>query len=127
MPNQQKKILVIDSEPEVNDVIRTLLEIEGHHAVAAKNLDSAVDLLSSVKFDLVISDYMEIQYKRGEHWPILEMFQRLVEPGTPIIVLTASVEAAQQGAQRLGIAQIVPKPFEARDLLRIVAEVIAAS
>ena len=117
-------ILVIDHDPRVNDVLRLLLTDAGYKAIAAPDLDAAVHLLGSMKVDLVITNYMEPAYRRGDRWPVLEMFKHLVDPGTPIIVMTTSPEELNQSARQLGVADLLGKPFSLDDLLQRTARAI---
>lgn len=123
--NKHQAILVIDREPNVNAIVREILTSEGYRAIAAPNLDAAVDLLSSVKVSLVITDYMELYQRRGTRWPVLELFKQLVDPGTPFIVMTKDPEALRVSAQGLGVADVIAKPFEIGDLLERVNRAIA--
>jgi len=118
-------VLVIDHDARVNEVLRQLLNDAGYTAVAAPDLDAAVHLLSTIKVDLVITNYMETTYRRGDRWPILEMFKQLVDPGTPFIVLTTSPEETNQTARQLGVAALIGKPFQLDDLFERVRLAIA--
>lgn len=117
-------ILVIDHDARVNDALRMLLSEAGYKAVAAPDLDAAVHLLSTIKVDLVLSNYMEPAYRRGDRWPVLEMVRLLVGPDTPLIVLTTSPEEVNQSARQLGVADLIGKPFMLDDLLARVARAI---
>ncbi len=121
---RRQTILLIDREREVNELLRSVLGSEGYYCLTALNLDSAVHLLSTVKVDLVITDYMESTYRRGNRWPILEMFKQLVDPGTPFIVLTGDEAALRRSAVELGVALVVPKPFDLERLAVAVADTI---
>ncbi len=121
----KRTILVIDHDARVNEGLRLLLTEAGYKAVAAPDLDAAVHLLSTLKVDLVLTNYMEPVYRRGERWPILEMIRQLVDPGTPVIVLTTSVDELSQSARHLDIADLMGKPFAVDDLLERVARAIA--
>jgi DNA-binding response OmpR family regulator len=119
-------ILVIEQEPIVSDLIREALVTEGYRAIAAPNLDLAVHLLATLRINLVITNYMDSRYRRGDRWPILELFRHLAPPDTRIIVLTDSTYALAQEAQALGVADLIAKPFDLADLLQRVARAIGS-
>ena len=119
-----RTILVIDHDARVNDALRMLLSDAGYLVVAAPDLDAAIHLLSTLKIDLVLSNYMEPAYRRGDRWPVLEMFRLLIGPETPLIVLTTSPEEVNQSAHQLGVADLIGKPFHLEDLLARVARAI---
>ena len=108
----------------MNDVLRLLLIDEGYKAIAADDLDAAVHLLSSIKVDLLISNYMEPAYERNGRWPVLELFKSLAHPDTPIIVLTSSPEELRQNARQLGVASLVGKPFVLDELLPLISQAL---
>jgi DNA-binding response OmpR family regulator len=122
--SKPRTILVIDHDATVNDALRMLLSEVGYKAVAAPDLDAAVHLLSTVKVDLVITNYMEPAYRRGDRWPVLEMVKLLLTPDTPLIVITTSPEEVNQSARQLGVADLIGKPFLMEDLLARVARAI---
>ena len=126
MPDRtgSQSILVIDHDARVNDMLRMLLADAGYQAVAAPDLDAAIHLLGSLKLDLVITNYMEPAYRRGDRWPVLEMIKHLVDPGTPLVVLTTSPEELNQSARQLGVADLLGKPFSLDDLLQRTARAI---
>ncbi len=51
-------ILVIDHDARVNETLRELLAGLGYTAISAPDLDAAVHLLSTLKVDLVLTNYM---------------------------------------------------------------------
>lgn len=121
---KNQTILIIDHDARVNDVLRLLLIDEGYKAIAADNLDAAVHLLSSIKVDLLISNYMEPAYERDGHWPVLELFKSLAHSDTPIIVLTSNPEELRQNARELGVASLVGKPFVLDELLPLISRAL---
>jgi CheY-like chemotaxis protein len=122
---RSQTVLVVDHDPAVGDFIAQLLLDEGYRVRAAPNLDAAVKLLSSVRIDLVVTNYMEPEYRRGDRWPVLEMFKQLASPGTPFIVITTSPGELSQGARQLGVSDLIGKPFDVDSLVERVARAIA--
>jgi len=51
-----KRILIIDDEQIVLEVLRKILELEGYEVVTAANGDEGLELFSQKPFDLVITD-----------------------------------------------------------------------
>ncbi len=52
------KILVVDDNPEIREIIQILLEGEGYAISQAENGAIALQLLSEESFDLIILDIM---------------------------------------------------------------------
>ena len=124
-PVKSQTILVVDHDPAVGDFIAQLLLDQGYRVRAAPDIDAAVKLLSSVRIDLVVTNYMEPEYRRGDRWPVLEMFKQLAAPGTPFIVITTSPAELSQSARQLGVSDLIGKPFEVDSLIERVARAIA--
>ena len=122
---KNQTVLVVDHDPAVGAFLEQILTDEGYRVRAAPDLDAAVKLLSSLRVDLVICNYVEPAYKRGDRWPVLELFKQLANPGTPFIVLTTSPEDMQQNARELGVSDVIGKPFELDTLVQRVARAIA--
>lgn len=111
------RILVIDHHVDVAQLLHDIFEDEGFSVQAVSDLDAAVHVLTSAPFDLVVCNYMESNYHLDDCWPILEMFKAFVKSRTPIIVLTSSSVAINQGAKALGVAAVIEKPFDVAELL----------
>ena len=121
---KQRTILIIDPTQSVYELLQSQLTNEGYKAIAALTLDHAIWLLSTEKVDLVIANYMESIYQRGDCWPVLEMLKNIGEPGTRFIATTSTKSGLTQSAQQLAIADLIEKPFEIGDVLERVARVI---
>ena len=52
------KILVVEDDIDLNNLIQTVLEGKGHDVFAAQNGTEALDILDVTHIDLIISDIM---------------------------------------------------------------------
>jgi DNA-binding response OmpR family regulator len=118
MLNNKKKILVVDDEKKLVDVIKSYLEHNGYEVFEAYNGKEALDTFERINPVLVILDLM-LPDMTGEDICInLRKRSRV-----PIIMLTAKVE--EQDILRgldIGADDYVTKPFSPKQL---VARVIA--
>ena len=91
-----ERILVVDDEEIIRESIAMILEKEGYKVDKAENGGIAFDKISSMSYDLVISD-IEMPVMRG-----VELLEKITQrsPQTFFIIITAyaSVETAV-GAQ----------------------------
>jgi PAS domain S-box-containing protein len=55
-PSEPRRILIVDDDQKVLDLLVELLELEGYEVSAARDGASALDLLTSCEQDLVVSD-----------------------------------------------------------------------
>ena len=109
-----KKILVVDDEPNIVDILRFNLQREGYEVVAAYDGQEGLDKARSEGPDLILLDVM---------LPMMDGFQvceelRKSDRLTPIIMLTAREEERDRVmGLELGADDYVVKPFSVRELL----------
>ena len=110
------RVLVVDDEPGVRQVIRVNLVMQGHDVVEAKNGAQALKAIEENGIDLVILDLM---MPKVSGWDVLEeVRQRRGLRALPIIVLSAvTTEDAKVKAFDLGAVDYVVKPFAVGELL----------
>ncbi|HMP72177.1 MAG TPA: sigma-54 dependent transcriptional regulator [Kiritimatiellia bacterium] len=108
------RILLIDDEPSILNVLHSLLEQNGHEPVPARNGDDAVRLIQTEWFDLMLSD---IRMSPIDGMQMLKLAKEN-RPEMPVILLTAfgSVETAVE-AMKEGAYDYVTKPFKVDELL----------
>jgi len=109
MKNGPAKILVVDDEPKLRDIVSRALTKFGHQCITATNGEEAIDTLSRKSVDLVITD-LKMPKMGGLG---LIKWLRKVRPDTPVIIMTgyADVESARK-ALRLRVSDYLVKPFE---------------
>ena len=107
------KILVVDDEQPIADILKFNLEKEGYQVVCAYDGGSAVELAFSERPDLILLDLM-LPVKDGMD-VCREVRSKL---NTPIIMLTAKdTELDKVLGLELGADDYVTKPFGTRELL----------
>jgi DNA-binding response OmpR family regulator len=122
MPRQQR-ILVIDDEPRVREVVATYLEREGFKVLEAADADTARRHLAGPEPDLVILDIM---FPGASGLDLLADLRRT--SATPVILLTARAEESDRVlGLELGADDYVVKPFSPRELVARVRSVLRRS
>lgn len=113
MNNNKYKILVIEDEENINNLLIALLEASGYQAISAKSCQNGKMLFSSYKPDLVILD---LGLPDFDGMLFLTDIRR--NYGTPIIVLSArSDDKDKVGALDAGANDYVTKPFSSAELV----------
>jgi len=109
------RVLVIDDEPIIRDVLQEILSREGYAIASVPDAESGLAALELQEYDLVILDLM---------LPGIGGFETLKEikrrdPDSVVVMITAygSVETAVQ-AMRMGAHDYLTKPFKNEDVLR---------
>ncbi len=114
------KILVVDDEPNIREVVGLYLRREGHAVVPASDGEEALRLYRQARPDLVVLDLM-LPKVSG-----LEVCRRLgAERRVPLIMLTAKGEEEDRIiGLGLGADDYVTKPFSPRELAARVEAVL---
>ena len=109
-----KKILVVDDEPNIVDILRFNLQREGYEVLAAYDGQEGLDKARSEGPDLILLDVMLPEKDGFQVCEELRKTDRL----TPIIMLTAREEERDRVmGLELGADDYVVKPFSVRELL----------
>ncbi|MFW2334555.1 response regulator transcription factor [Ilumatobacter sp.] len=106
------RVLVVDDEPTVREVVVGYLRRDGHEVSEAEDGPSALALLEGGEFDLVVLDMM-LPGVNG-----LDILRSIRAKGDmPVIMLTARAEESDRVAGlELGADDYVVKPFSPREL-----------
>ena len=106
------KILVVDDEPNIREVVGLYLRRDGHEVIAASDGDEALRLHRQQQPDLVVLDLM-LPRVGG-----IEVCRRIqAERRTPLIMLTARGEEEDRIiGLGVGADDYVVKPFSPREL-----------
>jgi DNA-binding response OmpR family regulator len=114
------KILVVDDEPNIREVVGLYLRRDGHDVTEAADGEEALDLYRLTRPDLVVLDLM-LPKVSG-----LEVCRRMgAERRVPLIMLTARGEEEDRiVGLGLGADDYVVKPFSPRELAARVEAVL---
>ncbi|WP_317957457.1 response regulator transcription factor [Paenibacillus chitinolyticus] len=106
------KILIVDDDPHIRRLVKMIMRGEGFEVLEAPQGLQALQMLESVKADLVILDIMMPEMDGWELCRLLREYYDL-----PLLMLTAAGETEQKvRGFELGTDDYLVKPFEAREL-----------
>lgn len=115
----ERTILVVDDEPSMRDVIRDDLEAEGFHVLTAESGRSALEIYNQNAhlIELILSD---VRMADGDGFFLAkELKSRFVN--TPYIILISGFsDIPTESLKSLGVAAILPKPYNIDTLLSAV-------
>lgn len=112
----ESKILIVDDEPHVREVLATLLIRTGYSVSTASGGQEALKMLSGSTFDLIISD---VRMPRMSGIELLKNVKSTC-PETEVIMITAHPETRVE-AMSEGALDYITKPFN-NDEVRIVVK-----
>jgi len=118
-----KKILVVDDEKKIVDILKAYLERDGYHVSTAYDGRSALELARSNSPDLIILDLMLPEISG---WDVCRELRK--ESDVPIIMLTARDDTTDKiiGLE-LGADDYVTKPFDPKEIISRVRAVLRRS
>ncbi len=114
------KILVVDDERNIVELIRLYMEKEGFETICAYTGDEALSKFRDEKPDLMVLDLM---LPGIDGWQVCREIRKT--SSVPIIMLTAKSETFDKVlGLELGADDYITKPFEAKELLARVKAVL---
>src|SRR5947209_10868289 len=118
MQSQQKKILVVDDEPDILEFLQVILEEEGY-VVATTDKGEYVEKLHDGGLpDLILLDVL-LSGKDGRD--IVKQLKRQEETKHIPVIMFSAHPSAEETARACGADDFLPIPFEIDVLLNIIA------
>ncbi len=120
------KILVVDDEDDVVNLVSFNLRAAGMEVLVARNGLEAVEVTRVARPDLVILDLMMPEL---DGITVCELIRQQPESAeTPVIMLTAwATDRARLVGLQAGASDYITKPFSPRELVRRVQSLLAES
>lgn len=119
------KILLVDDDELLRELLEMYLDLEGHQVVHASNGSEALDVLSREDCDAVVLDLM---------MPVMDglRFMRALEDSSrprPAVLVLSSVDRPEVRAEleAAGISGVIRKPVAPPELAAWIAAVVAAA
>ena len=113
MATENKKILVVDDEPSICDILEKFLKKKGYDVFRANDGKKAMALVESSPIDLIVSD-IKMPGMSG-----VELLQKLREngKGMPVLITTGfpTLDSAIE-ALKLGAYDYLTKPFHLEEI-----------
>ena len=107
-----KKVLIVDDEASIREIIKMNLELAGYDCFEAEDGEKAIKSLENFEPDIVLLDIM---LPKMDGYQVSEEF---VKRDIPIIFLTAKESTVDKvKGLKLGADDYITKPFEAMELL----------
>ncbi|MCE5333705.1 MAG: response regulator [Desulfobacteraceae bacterium] len=115
------RLLLVDDDPEILNILRDMLRLKGHKVVATSDGEKALALLGSTHFDLVITD-LGMPVVSG--WEIARQAKEK-DRNTPVVMITgwgAQYEDEDLGSR--GVDLMLAKPLSWDKLLSSIEKML---
>lgn len=116
----KSRILVVDDDIDTQNLVQTLLEIEGYDVQTAANGQEALTTVSTTTIDLIILD---VRLPGIDGYEVCRRLKS--QPGSrsiPILMYSASFNHVEDKASEAGADDFIVKPFAIDALLLKVRE-----
>ncbi len=118
------KVMVVDDENDVVELIKFMLEKDGHEVVTASNGREALERVEPAKPDLIILDIMMPEI---DGYTVNTRLQEKDETRSiPVIILTAKGQMRDLFALGTNIIAFMEKPFDPKGLRDKIREILAS-
>ena len=124
MASNKRRILVVDDDPELLQLVRVLLARIGVEAIMAENAtEAAQELRSGSLPDLVILDMMLPDVSGVEF--LRQMRAKSTYDQLPVLILSALIDPERiRAALDAGADRYLTKPYIANNLLTVVQDML---
>jgi len=115
------EVLFVDDDPDLRKAVRMMLHLAGYEVRCAENGKAALEAVVEKMPAVVLLD-MLMPVMNG--WECAAELRARFGRNVPIVVVTAAEHAHARAAQIGGVADVLQKPFDMDDLLRVVARYV---
>lgn len=125
MAEEKKKVVCIEDEPEMIDLVKLILGRKGFDLVGAMGGREGLEAVRRVKPDLVLLDLMMPDMDGWEVYQQMKADKEL--SNIPVIVVTAKAQSIDKvlGLHIAKVDDYVTKPFGPQELLQSVERVLS--
>jgi len=121
MKKHKGKILIVEDEKSMREVLKILLEGEGYEVMTASDGLEGIAYLDKDIFDLVVTD---IKMPKADGFEVLKRIKD-ISPDTIVIMITAfGTKESGIEAMKLGAYDYISKPFNIDEIRLIVKKAI---
>lgn len=123
-PDRRARVLVVDDEQIVRDVLLVTLASSGYEVESAPDGARAIELLRTAPFDLLITD---VRMPGVDGLTVVREARRQSRTMAIVIITGASSEAIAIEAINLGVNGYLTKPFGVERVLAVVARALSTA
>ena len=116
--NTNKRVLVVDDEPGIGNILRIKLRLYGYEVITTTSGAEAIELIRTREPDIVLLDVLMPDVTGMDVLEKVRAFSQV-----PIVVFTAKPDIIQF-AMKLGANDSITKPFDPEQVLNKIETVL---
>lgn len=127
MAETARRIVCVEDEPVMIDLLRLILDPEGYEVIGANGGQEGLKMIQQEKPDLVLLDLMMPDM---DGWDVFQHLKAEDETkDIPVIVITAKAQSIDKvlGLHIAKVDDYIIKPFNRQELLASIEKVLASS
>ncbi|MBC7740951.1 MAG: response regulator [Bdellovibrionaceae bacterium] len=110
----KKKILVVDDEPMICEILRDYLELDFFEVSEAYNGKQAFEMIKQENFDCVVSD---VRMPNGDGRSLAQKIAQMPDPKPIVFLTTGYSEISEEEVKNLGVVKVLHKPFQSKEFI----------
>jgi PAS domain S-box-containing protein len=115
------KILVVDDEVEITELVTDILEVSGHTVRSSTRGSEALRILAAESFDMLLCD---LGMREMSGWEVVKAV-RARDEAIGVVLLTGwGATLSEERVTAHGIDAVLSKPFEMKKLLDTIARIL---
>ncbi|MCD6590868.1 MAG: response regulator [Candidatus Aenigmarchaeota archaeon] len=120
----EKKVMVVDDEESLIELVKAVLEEEGYRVITAMNGEEALEKLKTVKPDLILLDMMMPGMSGREVCERIRKDPKTKNLKIAFLTVAKFSEAGKDILKKMNVLDYITKPFDNDDLVRRVKKII---
>jgi CheY-like chemotaxis protein len=117
----QRRVLIVDDEPSVREILRAILQRDGWTVETVDDGDEAIRMLAGREYTVILLDLL---MPRTDGAAVIDFMKRCGIT-TPVVVVSAVADCARLDPQIVRVT--LQKPFEIRDLRDVLRALVTAA
>ncbi len=119
-----KKIMIVDDEESLIELVTAVLEQEGYEIITAMNGEEALEKLRTEKPDLILLDMMMPGMSGREICEKIRGDPKTKDLKIAFLTVAKFSEAGKGVLEKMNVLDYITKPFENQDLIRRVKKMV---
>lgn len=119
-----KKIMIVDDEESLIELVKAIMEQEGYEVIVAMNGEEALEKLKSVKPDLILLDMMMPGMSGREVCDKIRSNPKTKDLKIAFLTVAKFSEAGKGVLKDMAVLDYITKPFDNQDLIDRVKKIL---
>ncbi len=119
-----KKIMVVDDEKNLIELVKVVMEQEGYEVITAMNGEDALEKLRTEKPDLILLDMMMPGMSGREVCDKIRSDPKTKDMKIAFLTVAKFSEAGKGVLKEMGVLDYITKPFDNDDLIKRVKKIL---